>query len=73
MRVVGDRVEKPLSPRPTAELLEEGLQFIAQSPAFGESSTYIPKGIYRFRTHEEAEEQRMACLARGLAARAIRR
>ncbi|MEX2197298.1 MAG: hypothetical protein WD886_00695 [Burkholderiales bacterium] len=73
MRIVGDRIEKPLSLRPTAELLEEGLRFIAQSPAFGESSTYIPKGIYRFRTHAEAEEQRIACLVRGLAARAAGR
>lgn len=69
MRIVGKRVERPLALRPTAELLAEGLRFIARSPAFGESSTYIPKGIYRFRTHAEAEEQRIACLARGLAAR----
>lgn len=73
MRIVGERVEKELSLRPTAELLEEGLRFVARSPAFGGSSTYIPKGIYRFRTHAEAEEQRISCLARGLAARAARR
>lgn len=69
MRTVGDRVDRPLALRPTAELLKEGLRFIAQSPAFGESSTWIPKGVYRFRTHAEAEEQRIACLARAIAAR----
>ncbi|MGH8765392.1 MAG: hypothetical protein ACRET8_06715 [Burkholderiales bacterium] len=69
MRIVGNRVERPLALRPTAALLEEGLRFIARSPAFGESSTYIPKGLYRFRTHAEAEEQRIACLARGIAGR----
>lgn len=72
MRIVGDRVERPLSLRPTAELLAEGLRFIAESSALGGSSTYIPKGVYRFRTHAEAEEQRLACLARGIAARAAR-
>jgi hypothetical protein len=69
MRIVGDRVERPLALRPTAELFAEGLRFIAESSALGESSTYIPKGVYRFRTHAEAEEQRIACLARGIAAR----
>jgi hypothetical protein len=69
MRIVGDRVDRPLALRPTAELLKEGLRFIAQSAAFGGSSTWIPKGVYRFRTHAEAEEQRIACLARAIAAR----
>ena len=68
MRIVGDRVERPLALRPTAELFAEGLRFIATA-ALGGSSTYIPRGVYRFRTHAQAEEQRIACLARGIAAR----
>lgn len=70
MRIVGDRVERPLSLRPTAERLEEGMRFVAEMAALGNASTFIPKGVYRFRTHAEAEEQRIACLARGMAARA---
>jgi hypothetical protein len=68
MRIVGNRVERPLALRPTSELFAEGLRFIAAA-ALGESSTYIPKGVYRFRTHAQAEEQRLACLARGIAVR----
>jgi hypothetical protein len=70
MRIVGDRVQKPLALRPTAERLEAGMRFVAEMAALGNASTFIPKGVYRFRTHAEAEEQRIACLARGMAARA---
>ncbi|MEO8717748.1 MAG: hypothetical protein ABI423_05965 [Burkholderiales bacterium] len=69
-RVVGDRLQRPLSMRPTAERLAEGLRFSADMAALGHASTFIPKGIYRFRTQAEAEEQRIASLARGIAARA---
>jgi hypothetical protein len=70
MRIVGDRVQRPLSLRPSAERLEVGLRFVAEMAALGNASTFIPKGVYRFRTQAEAEEQRIACLARGMAARA---
>lgn len=33
----------------------------------GAGSTFIPKGLYRFRSHEEANEHRLECLARGMA------
>jgi len=69
MRIVGDRVQRPLSLRPSAERLEEGLRFVAEMAALGNASTFIPKGVYRFRTQAEAEEQRIASLARGIAAR----
>jgi hypothetical protein len=70
MRIVGNRVERPLSLRPTAELLEEGMRWVSDWAKLGNASTFIPKGVYRFRTHAEAEEQRISCLARGMAARA---
>ena len=70
MRIVGDRVQRPLSLRPSAERLEEGLRFVAEMAALGNASTFIPKGVYRFRTQAEADEQRIAALARGMAARA---
>ena len=70
MRIVGNRVERPISLRPSAERLEAGMRFVAEMAALGDASTFIPKGVYRFRTHAEAEEQRIAALARGMAARA---
>lgn len=70
MRIVGDRVQRPISLRPSAERLEAGMLFVAEMAALGDASTFIPKGVYRFRTHAEAEEQRIAALARGMAARA---
>ncbi len=69
-RIVGNRVQRPLSRLPSAEALEAGARFSAEMAALGRASTFIPKGVYRFRTHAEAEEHRIASLARGMAARA---
>ena len=46
------------------------MRFVAEMAALGDVSTCIPKGVYRFRTQAEADEQRIAALARGMAARA---
>ncbi|MNC93498.1 hypothetical protein D3C83_101390 [compost metagenome] len=70
IRVVGTRVQRPLSLQPAADRLAEGSRFSADMAALGNASTFIPKGVYRFRTQAEAEEQRIASLARGIAARA---
>jgi len=70
MRIVGNRVQRPLSLRPSAERLAAGAHFSAEMAALGHASTFIEKGVYRFRTQAEAEEHRVASLARGIAARA---
>lgn len=36
-------------------------------------STFMPKGVFRFKTHEEANRQRDECLARGMAELSLKR
>lgn len=75
MKTVGHRIARPLVAIPTRELLEEGARFneaIAALAGRG-SGGFVPKGVYRFRTHAEANEHAMACLVRGMAALARER
>lgn len=46
------------------------MRFVAEMAALGHVSTFIAKGVYRFRTQADADEQRIASQARGMAARA---
>jgi hypothetical protein len=63
MKIVGFRKERPVGSRASGELLAEGARFneeIHRLPTGG--ATFIPKGVYRFKTHEEANpRQRRIC------------
>ena len=72
-KTVGTRIEPPVLARPSAERLAAGAAFCEELTALGGASTFIPKGVYRFRSLAEAEAQRLDALARGLAARAAAR
>ena len=68
MRVVGSRKERPISFNASGRLLAEGARFneeIHRLPTG--SNTGIPKGVYFFRTHDEANHHQSACLERGMA------
>lgn len=68
MRTVGHRKELPISFSASAALLAEGARFndeIHRLPT-GQAS-YIPKGVYRFRTHADANRQQLDCLVDGMA------
>ena len=55
MRIVGRRREAPLSFSASGELLAQGARFnddLLGLPT-GDAA-FIPKGLYRFKTHEEA-------------------
>lgn len=69
MRTVGHRQPVPISFAASATRLAEGARFndeIHRLPTGNES--FIPKGIYHFRTHAEANQHQQECLARGMAA-----
>lgn len=69
MRTVGHRQPAPISFSASATLLAEGARFndeIHRLPSGNDS--FIPKGVYRFRTHAEANRHQQECLARGMAA-----
>ena len=68
MRSVGRRIERPLAKAPSGELLAEGARAMEALRAFpGGDVAFIPKGVYRFMTLEDADRHWVECLARAMA------
>lgn len=69
MRTVGQKIERPLSANASGELLREASAFneMLQNAFPSGKITHIPKGIYRFASHEEANKQDEICLAQHMA------
>ncbi len=67
MRTVGHRKERPITFSASASRLLEGARFndeIHRLPTG--NSTFIPKGLFRFKSHEEANPHQQACLIQGI-------
>jgi hypothetical protein len=74
MKIVGFRKERPIGSQASGELLVEGARFneeIHRLPTGG--TTFIPKGVYRFKTHAEANRHQMDCLVEGMVRIALER
>lgn len=74
MRTVGHHEERPISFSASAALLAEGARFndeIHRLPTG--RSTFIPKGVFRFKTHADANRQQLDCLVEGMAEAALAR
>lgn len=74
MRTVGQRKERPIGLLPSGALLAEGARFndeIHRLPTG--DTTFIPKGVYRFKTHEDANQHELDCLTKGMAKVALER
>ncbi len=68
MRTVGKRKERPIAFHASAELLVEGARFNDEIHRLPTGDlTCIPKGVYFFRTHEEANRHQDECLAQAMA------
>ncbi|MCL2297464.1 MAG: hypothetical protein FWC38_01275 [Proteobacteria bacterium] len=72
MKVVGRRVTQQMSERASGELLAEGARF-NESIAHLSRAAYIPKGVYRFKTHEEANRHEEDHIVRAMAQRILER
>jgi hypothetical protein len=72
MKVVGSRLEPALAGRASGEALATGARF-SESLAALAKSTFIPKGVYRFKTHEAMNQHQEDCLASGMGLLAIER
>jgi phage FluMu gp28-like protein len=68
MKVVGHRVERQISKQESGVLLAEGARF-NETIAHLSRVAYIPKGVYRFKSHEEANRHEEECLVRAMARR----
>ena len=74
MRTIGHRKERPISFSASAAFLAEGACFndeIHRLPTG--QSTCIPKGVFHFKTHEDANRHQAECLVRCMAAAALAR
>ena len=74
MRTIGHRKEHPITFSASAILLIEGARFndeIHRLPTGNQ--TFIPKGVYRFKSFEEANRQDLDGLVAGMAQIAMER
>jgi hypothetical protein len=74
MKTVGHRKTRPITFSASAAALIEGARFndeLHKLPSGGTS--FIRKGLYRFKTHEEANRHAERCLAEGMARCALDR
>jgi hypothetical protein len=72
MKKIGSRRQSVINERASGEALAEGARF-SETIALLTKSTFIPKGVYRFKTHEAANKHQQDCLALGMAQLAAER
>lgn len=72
MKTIGRRTEPPITLHASGALLAAGARF-NETLSHLSPSTFVPKGVYRFRTHEAANLHWQDCLARGMAAHGYQR
>jgi hypothetical protein len=65
MKTIGSRRQALITERASSEALAEGARF-SEAVAHLTKTTFIPKGVYRFKTHEAANKHQQDCLARGM-------
>lgn len=74
VRTIGRRKERPITFSASAALLTEGARFnddIHRLPTG--NTTHIPKGLYRFKSFEEANRHQQDCVVAGMAKIALER
>jgi hypothetical protein len=72
MRTVGKRKEPQLAYEASGALLKQGAQF-NETVAQLAPSSHMPKGVYRYQSHEAANRHQEDCLVRGMARLAAQR
>ncbi|MDP9082779.1 MAG: hypothetical protein M3N50_03315 [Pseudomonadota bacterium] len=65
MRQVGTKRQRALQVAASGVLLAEGARFNEAISRLSQS-TFVPKGIYRFRSHEAANAHAEDCLVEGM-------
>jgi len=74
MRIVGRRQSRSISYAASAALLSEGAGFNDEIHGLPTGkATRIPKGVFRFKTHEEANRQELDCLVESMVRIALSR
>jgi len=65
VKQVGSRREREMSVQASGTWLAEGARF-SESMAGLAPTTFIPKGVYRYRSHDAANRHAQDCLALGM-------
>jgi len=65
MRQVGSKRERTMAVNASGVMLAEGARFNEAISRLSQT-TFVPKGIYRFRSHEAANRHAADCLAQGM-------
>jgi hypothetical protein len=74
MRTVGLRKVRPVGVIASGVLLAQGARFNDEIHRLPTGAvTFIPHGVYRFKTHEEANQHQLDCLVKGMARIALER
>lgn len=68
MRIVGTRKERPITFFASPELLVRGVRFNEEiHRTFDSRSNGVAKGVYRFKSHQEADAHQAQCIAEKMA------
>lgn len=74
MRTIGHRKERPITFSASATLLVEGAHFNDEIHLLPTGNTsFVPKGVFWFKTHEESNRHQLNCLVEGMAKTALER
>jgi hypothetical protein len=66
-RIVGNRKEREISLHASGELLREGALFNMSLQKLGASFRF-PRGVFRYKTHEDADRHWLECVVDGVVA-----
>jgi len=67
MKQVGKRLERSMTAVPSGAALASTIAFSSDIAELAGGRVFFPKGIFRYRSHAEANEHQAACLAVGMA------
>lgn len=67
MKIVGKRIEPPVTTSTSGSSLASAVTFSADLTQLAGGRVMFPKGVFRYKTHEEANEHQAQCLAQGMA------
>lgn len=65
MKTLGKRRERVMAATASGALLAEGARF-SESISWFAKTTFVPKGVYRYKSHEAADQHQLDCLVAGI-------
>lgn len=72
-RQVGRRTLSALTDTPNPQALRQGFVLTSEVARLSGGRVFFPKGVFRYRSHEEANSHQQECRAQGMARLALER